>query len=145
MKLCPKSLKVPEWDMELEDAQQIDLLPEPLPSGGYEIIVTAIDVVLRWTFAYPVSTPTAVNEAKVIIVIMIRHEYLPTLMITDNGPFFISQVISEVAAVLGITLKQATTKHAQTKGILERTNAPINTWLKMLSSEYRKQRHKHLH
>ena len=54
---------------------------------------------------------------------MTRHEYLPTLMVTDRGSVFISQVISEVAAVLSITLKHATTKHAKTIGVLERTQA----------------------
>ena len=58
---------------------QIDLLPELPPSGGYENIITAIDVFSKYAFAYPVSNPTAVNTAKVIIDIMTRHAYLPTL------------------------------------------------------------------
>ena len=95
---------------------QIDLLPELPPSGGYENIITAIDVFSRYAFAYPVSNPTAVNTAKVIIDIMTRHACLPTLIITDKGSVFVSQVIHEVAEMLGINLKHATTKHAQTIG-----------------------------
>ena len=34
-----------------EDAMQIDLVPEIPPSGGYENIVTAIDVFSRFLFA----------------------------------------------------------------------------------------------
>ena len=67
---------------------QNDLLPELPPSGGYENIIRAIDVFSRNAFAYPVSNPTAVNTAKVIIDIMTIHAYLPTLIITDKGSVF---------------------------------------------------------
>ena len=123
---------------------QIDLLPELPPSEGYENIITAMDLFSRCAFAYPVSNPTAVNTAKVIKNIMTRHAYLPTLIITDKGSVFVSQVIHEVAELLGINLKHATTKHAQTIGVLEKAHATIRTSLKMASGEYRKQWHKYL-
>ena len=116
---------------------QIDLLPKLPPSGGYENIITAIDVFSRYAFAYPVSKPTAVNTAKVIIDIMMRHAYLRRPIITDKGSVFVSQIIHEVAEILGINLKHATTKHAQTIGVLERAHATIKTSLKMASGEYR--------
>ena len=75
---------------------------------------------------------------------MTRHAYLPTLIITDRGSVFVSQVIHEVAEILGINLKHATTKPAQTIGVLERAHATIKTSLKMASGEYRKQWHKYL-
>ena len=112
--------------------------------GGYENIITAIDAFSRYAFAYPVSKPTAVNTAKVIIDIMTRHAYLPTLIITDKGSVFVSQVIHEVNEILGTNLKHATSKHAQTIGILERAHATIKTSLKRASGEYRKQWHKYL-
>ena len=39
-----------------EGAMQIDLVPELPPSGGYENIVTAMDVFFRYLFAYPTSS-----------------------------------------------------------------------------------------
>ena len=107
-------------------------------------IITEIDVFSRYAFAYPVPKPTAVNTAKVILDIMTRHAYLPTLIITDKGSVFVSQDIHEVAEILGINLKHATTKHAQTIGVLERAHATIMTSLKMASGENRKQWHKYL-
>ena len=68
-----------------------------------------------------------------------RHAYLPTLIITDKGSVFVFQLIHEVAEILGIYLKHATTKHAQTIGVLEQAHATINTSLKMAPGEYRKQ------
>ena len=114
------------------------------PSGGYENIITAIDVFSRYAFAYPVSNPKAVNTEQVIIDIMTRHAYLPTLIITDKGSVFVSPVIHEVADIMGINLKHATTKHAQTIGVLERAHATTMNSLKMASGEYRKEWHKYL-
>ena len=143
-RITPELIHIPDWDLGPEDLMQIDLLPELPPSGGYENIITAIDVFSRYAFAYPVSNPTAVNTAKVIIDILTSHAYLPSLIITDKGSVFVSQVIHEVAEILGINLKHATTKHAQTIGVLERAHATIKTSLKMASAEYRKQWHKYL-
>ena len=42
-----------------EDAMQIDLVPKLPPSGGYENIVTAMDVFSRYLFAYPTSSQDA--------------------------------------------------------------------------------------
>ena len=143
-RITPELIHIPEWDLGPEDLMQVDLLPEIPPSGGYENIITAIDVSSRYAFAYPVSNPTAVNTAKVIKDIKTRHAYLPTLIITDKGSVFVSEVIHEVAEILGISLKHATTKHAQTIGVLERAHATIKSSLKMASGEYKKQWHKYL-
>ena len=97
---------------------QIDLVPGLPPSGGYENIVTAMDVFSRYLFAYPTANQDATTVAKVLINIMTKHAYLPTLLISDKGTVFTSHVIKEVAGVLGITLKHATKKHAQTIGLL---------------------------
>ena len=74
---------------------------------------------------------------------MTRHAYLPTLIIRDKRSVLVSQVIHEVAEILGINLKHTTTKHAQTIGVLERAHVTIKTSLKMPSGEYRKQWHKY--
>ena len=120
-----------------EDAVQIDLVPELPPSGGYENIMTAMDVFSRFLSAYPTSNQDAKTIAKVLINILTKHAYLPTTLISDKGTAFVSHVIKEVASVLGITLKHATTKHAQTIGLLERSQASIKQALKIETGERR--------
>ena len=127
-----------------EDAIQIDLVPELPPSGGYENIVTAMDVFSRYLFAYPTANQDAKTIAKVLINIMTKHAYLPTTLITDKGTAFTSHVIKEVAGVLGVTLKHATTKHAQTIGLLERSHASIKRALKIETGERRSLWHKYV-
>ena len=55
-----------------------------------------------------------------------------------------SHVIKDVTGVLGITLKHATTKHAQTIGLLERSHASIKQALKIETGERRSLWHKHV-
>ena len=120
-----------------EDSMEIDLVPEIPPSGGYENSLTAMDVFSRHLFAYPTSNQDAKTIAKVLINIMTKHAYLPTTLISDKGTAFMSQVIKEVTGVLGITLKHATTKHAQTIGLLERSHMSIEQALKIETGERR--------
>ena len=143
-RITPELIQIPAWDLGPEDFMQMDLLPELRPSGRYENIITAKDVFSRYAFAYPVSGPAAVNTAKVIIDNMTRHAYLTTLFITDKGSVFFSQLIHEVAEILGKYLKPATTKNAQTIGVLERAHTTIKNSLKMASGEHKKQGHKYL-
>ena len=123
---------------------QIDLLPNLPPSGGYENVLTAIDVFSRYLFAYPHTDASAINVAKVLIDIMTKHSYLPTTLITDKGTAFTSTIIAEITQILGITLKCATTMHPQTIGKLERTHVSLKTILKIACGEYRRQWHKYL-
>ena len=83
------------------------------PSGGYDHIITAIDVFSRYLFAYPVTRINATAVANVIMDILCKHTYLPTTIITDLGTQFNAQVTHEIFAVLGIEVKHATMKHAQ--------------------------------
>ena len=144
-RLTRPPLKNPnEYITAPEDAMQIDLVPGLPPSGGYENIVTAIDVFSRYLFAYPTSNQDAKTVAKVLISIITKHAYLPTILISDKGTAFTSTVIKEVAGVLGITLKHATTKHAQTIGLLERSHASIKQALKIETGERRSLWHKYV-
>ena len=127
-----------------EGAMQNDLVPELPASGGYENIVTAIDVFSRYLFAYPTSNQDAKTVAQVLINIMTKHAYLPTTLISDKGTAFTSKVFEEVAGVLGITLKHATTKHAQTIGLLERSHASIKQALKIETGDRRSLWHKYV-
>ena len=98
----------------------------------------------RYWFAYPVTRITAPAVAKIIMDILCKHTYLATTIITDMGTQFKSQVTKEVAAVLNIELKHATTKHAQTIGLLERTHASGKAHLKAATGEFRNNWHKFL-
>ena len=127
-----------------EYAMQIDLVPGLPPIGGFENMVTAMDVFSRFLFAYPTPNQDAETVTTVIINIMTKHAYLPTTLISDKGTHFTSLVIQEKVGVLGITVKHATTKHAQTIGLLERSHASIKQALKTESGERRSLWHQYV-
>ena len=99
-----------------EEAMQIDLV---LPSGGFDNIVTTMDVFSRSLFACLTSNQHSKTIAKVISNVKTNHAYLPTTLISDKGSDFVSDVITEVAGVLGCTLKHVNTKYAQILGLIE--------------------------
>ena len=123
---------------------QIDSVPELPPSGCYENIATSMDVFFCYLFAYPTSKQDAKTIAKVLINIMTKHAYLLMTLISDRDKTFMSHVIREVACVLGITLKHATTKHAQINGLPERCYAAIKQTLRFETGERRILWHKYV-
>ena len=122
----------------------MDMLPNLPPSGGYDHVITAIDVISRYLFAYPVARIAATAVSRVIMDKLCKHTYLPTTIFTDLGTQFNAQVTNEIASVLGIELKHATMKHAQTIRLLERTHASVKMHLKAATGEFRNNWHKNL-
>ena len=116
-----------------EDALQMDIVPFDDRSGGYNAVITAMDVFSRYLFAYSVAGVDTRTVTRVLIDIITRHSYLPTTIITDKGSQFIAEAMHQITTALGIQLKHATTKHAQTIGILERTHASLKESLKIMT------------
>ena len=83
--ITPELRSIPESDSGPEDVMPLDLLPELRPSRGYEKIITAIVVSSKYAFTYPLSNPTVVSRANVLLNTMTRHACLPTLLIADKG------------------------------------------------------------
>ena len=127
-----------------EDAMPIHLVPGLPLSGGFENILTDIDVFSCYLFAYSTSNQDAKTIAKVTINIMTKHAHLLTTLISDKSTAFMSHVTKEVAGVLGNTLKHAITKHAQTFGLLEQSHASIKQALKIETRERRSLWHKYV-
>ena len=74
---------------------------------------------------YPIPSQGAWKTACVIAVIMIKNAYLPATIFSDKESDFLSQVIKEVADVLGFTIEQATMNNAQTLSRHEKMQASL--------------------
>ena len=140
----PKMINITEHVLGPEHILKIDLLPNLPNSAGYQNIVTMIDVFSRYLFAYPTQNVTAKTIGRCIVDVMTRHAYLPTLILSNKGSQFRSEVVTEIAQILEIQISHASTKHAQTIGILERTHASIKTALKISKGERRSMWHKYV-
>ena len=135
--LTPPIIDTSKLALGPEDALQMDIVQFDEPSNGFTAIVTAMDIFSRYLFTYCVTKIDAKTIARVLVDIMTRHAYLPTTIITDKGTQFMSEVVADTTRVLGIQLRHATTKHAQTIGILERCHASLKEALKISTGERR--------
>ena len=133
-----------EFPMGPDDCLEVHILPNLPSSKGYQHIITMMDVFSRYLFAYPTQDMTAKTVARCIIDVMTRHCYLPTVILTDKGSHFRSEVVNQIAQTLDIRISHASTKHAQTIGILERTHASLKTALKISTAERRSMWHKYV-
>ena len=140
----PKMLSNTEFTFGSEDCLEVDILPNFPSSNGYRHIITMMDVFSRYLFAYPTQDMTARTVGRCIIDVMTRHCYLPTVIVTDKGSQFRSDVVNQIAQTLDIRTSHASTKHAQAIGILERTHASLKTSLKISTGERRSMWHKYV-
>ena len=130
--LTPRMTNTLKIAMGPADALQMDIVLFDDPSNGYTAIGTAMDVFSRYLFTYCVPRVDAKTIARASVDIMRRHAYLPTTIITDEGTQFMSEVMADRTRVLVIQMRHATTKHAQTVGILvERCHASLKEALKI--------------
>ena len=142
--ITPPMIDTSKLALGPEDALHMDIVPFDEPSGGYNAIITAIVVFSRYLFTYNVVKTDAPTVARVLVDIMTRHAYLPTTVITDKGTQFLSEVMADATRTLCIQLKHATTKHAQTIGIPERSHASLKESLKISTGERRTMWHQYV-
>ena len=94
--ITPELLNLPEWDLGPEDAMHIDLLPNLPPSGGYEKVLTAVDVFSQYQLSYPLADASAINVAKVLIDIMTKDAYLQQLSLLIKELHSLSRLLRKL-------------------------------------------------
>ena len=126
------------------DMMQIDLIGPFKPSAGYTQVMTAIDVFTKYLFAVPLRKVTARAMTDALTVIFLRHAYIPKILLTDKGSQLTSKLMKEMTTLFDIELRHATTKHAQTIGLLERTHASLKKVLKIYENRMHSDWHKYV-
>ena len=87
---------------------------------------------------------TAQTEGRYIIDVMATHAYLPTCIISDKGSHFRAEKMQEIAKVLDIKQRHATTNFVHTIGILEKTHSLLKTLLKISTGERKSMWHNYV-
>ena len=86
----------------------------------------------------------AETTAKASVSIFMRHSYLPRVILSDLGTAFTSNLLAELAQLLRVRLKQATIKHAQTIGLIQRSSAVLKRVVKVNENELSFDRNKYV-
>ena len=114
------------WDMVGMDV----LGPLPRTKRGYAFVIVFMDYASRYAIVCPLRTQTASEIARVLVKRVLLERAAPKRLLSDRGAAFLSDLLSEVNRVFGITKVNTTAYHPQTDGMVERFN---HTLVAMLS------------
>ena len=102
----------------------------PLPfSKGYKYVFTIIDRFTRWPEAIPMVDMSAASCAQALLQGWFSRFGIPSIMTSDRGTQFTSEIWSIISQRLGIRLHHTTAYHPQANGMVERFHRQLKTSL----------------
>ncbi|CAG2249606.1 unnamed protein product [Mytilus edulis] len=110
----------------------VDILGElPKTANNNKYILVIADYYTKWTESFPMENMEASTVANIIVTEIICRFGVPTLIHSDQGRQFESELFSEMCNLLQISKTRTTPYHPQSDGMVERFNS---TLVKMLSA-----------
>ena len=107
----------------------IDIIgPLPVSENKNQYVLTLIDYATRWVEAIPLRDITTQVVSESLLTIFARVG-LPSEILSDGGPQFVSQIMELVLQTLGIKHSVSSPYHPQTNGLCERVNGTIKSLL----------------
>ena len=112
------------------DHVQIDLVG-PLPeSQGHKYLLTVVDRFTRWPEALPIKDVEMRTIARAFIQNWVSRFGVPSLMTSNRGPQFVSDLWAAMSTLLGTSLHPTTAYHPQANGLVERMHRTLKGSLK---------------
>lgn len=106
-------------------------------SNGNTVVLTVVDRFSKAVHFIPLpKLPSAKEMAQVLINHVFRLHGIPTDVVSDRGPQFISRFWQEFCRQIGATASLSSGYHPQTNGQCERANQDLGRTLRCLSSQY---------
>jgi transposase InsO family protein len=87
-----------------------------------------MDYLTKWPEVFAVADQTATTVAQTLVEIISRHG-VPAKLLSDRGANFLSDLLHEVYALLGIKKINTSAYHPQTDGLVERFNRTLTDML----------------
>ena len=105
----------------------VDLVgPFPTAKGGFQFLLTYIDMATRWPEAIPLwkaTTRIVIDQLKSIFC---RNGF-PLTIVTDNGPQFTSELFRKFLREKGIQHVKSSQYYPQGNGVFERMHGTLNS------------------
>ncbi|TLS20779.1 uncharacterized protein PpBr36_10946 [Pyricularia pennisetigena] len=116
----------------------------PKSKSGNDNLFVIIDALTKRSWAVPyIRTATAKDIAIMYYEGPYRIYGLPTKVVSDRGPQFVSDLIDEMSKILQIKWKLSTAGHSQTAGQIEIMNAYIDQRLRPYINHFQDDWDKH--
>uniref|UniRef100_A0A8C6M778 Gypsy retrotransposon integrase-like protein 1 n=1 Tax=Nothobranchius furzeri TaxID=105023 RepID=A0A8C6M778_NOTFU len=101
------------------------------PSHGFTVILTVVDRFSKACHLVPLKAlPTSAVTAQLLVKHVFCLHGIPTEILSDRGPQFVSRVWKEFATALGAQVALTSGFHPQTNGQCERMNQELGTMLR---------------
>ena len=102
---------------------------EMIPDGEYRYILHARDHFTRYSWGYPLKSKSSIEVAANLFDLFTTFG-TPTILQTDNGKEFTSQVIRELVELWpGTKIINGRPRHPQSQGLVERGNRELKNKL----------------
>ncbi|XP_023805590.1 uncharacterized protein LOC111946461 [Oryzias latipes] len=106
------------------------------PSQGNTVILTVIDRFSKSAQFIPLpKLPTATEMADIMVQNVFRHHGIPSDIVSDRGPQFVSQVWRAFCSALGATVSLSSGHHPQSNRQAERANQELEAALRCLAAQ----------
>uniref|UniRef100_A0A3P9M887 Gypsy retrotransposon integrase-like protein 1 n=1 Tax=Oryzias latipes TaxID=8090 RepID=A0A3P9M887_ORYLA len=100
------------------------------------VILTVVDRFSKAAHFIPLpKLPTATEMADILVREVLRHHGIPSDIVSDRGPQFISQVWRAFCSALGATVSLTSGHHPQSNGQAERANQELEAALRCLAAQ----------
>jgi transposase InsO family protein len=109
------------------DVVSVDLLSDfPTTKNGYDCIVVFTDRLTLRTYISPCQKSSSAKDLTTIFVeTVFRHQGMSRVVLSDNGPQFISEFWKQLFAFLGSDIRLTSTYHPQSNGCQEKFNKTL--------------------
>ncbi len=105
-------------------------------SSGNTVVLTVVDRFSKAAHFIPLpKLPSARETAVAVIDHVFRIHGLPTDVVSDRGPQFVSKFWSEFCRLLGATVSLSSGYHPQSNGQTERANQDLERMLRCVASQ----------
>lgn len=113
----------------------VDIMgPFPTTSRQKRFLFVVVDYFTRWIEVFPMRTTTSVDIAQILVNEVFTRYGMPTYILSDNGPQFVSDLFRDFCKTLNIQRKFTANYHPQTN-MTERVNRTLKPILAIFAQE----------
>lgn len=111
------------------DRVGVDVIQFAKSHHGNRYAVVFMDYLTKWPEVFATKDQTALTIARLLVENVISRHGVPTEILSDRGPSFVSRLLEQVCLLMGIKRVNTTAYHPQTDGLVERFNRTLTDML----------------